>query len=294
MQSYLAKPIYDEYERWMKQIGDSDPYLSATTVGITDVLRSHFMLVDHFFKEQEGLGGVGPKSLTLLHSTLGRQLTEYRGVTKWENQYEVCATLFYGIIKNHPFHDGNKRTALLTSLYHLQKLGRWPQVKQKMLENLAVDVAEGSLKKYPGFNTNKIQKSEDPEIQFIANFFKKNTKEINKRKYLVTYFELNVLLNRHDYELLNPHKNYIDVIKVHRRKKYILFGNELIKREKVTTIGFPGWKREASSEDVLKARKAAFLMPENGVDSDAFFHGTDSLSSLISIYQGPLERLANR
>ena len=238
--------------------------------------------------------GVGPKSLNLLHSSLSRQFTEYCGTKKWRNEYEICATLFFGIIKNHPFHDANKRTALLTTLYHLQKIGRWPDEKQKVFEDLTVNVAQDGLIKYTKFKEIQRKRIEDPEIYFLADFFKSNTKAINKRRYLVTYQQLNALLNRHSFDPTNPHKNFIDVVKVTRRKEFFIFGKEITKNEKVTQIGFPGWKKEASNEDIQKVRKAAKLLPENGVDSDAFFHGADSLQSLISLYQRPLERLANK
>ena len=53
----LSVPIKIEYERWHKEIGEHDPYLTTHTIGIHDVLRAHFLLVDHFYNANEGLGG---------------------------------------------------------------------------------------------------------------------------------------------------------------------------------------------------------------------------------------------
>ena len=71
----LDKRIKKEYDRWYAQLELVDPYLSETTIGIKDVLRAHFLIVDYFYKEDEGLGGIGPRDLGLLHSALYRQFS---------------------------------------------------------------------------------------------------------------------------------------------------------------------------------------------------------------------------
>ena len=126
----LAEPIRREYERWGRMVGLEDPYASPSTLGILDVLRAHFLIADFFYEIGVGLGGVGPRDLNLLHSAVSRQFTEFGSAKKWTNGFETCATLFYGLIKDHPFHDANKRTAFLSALYHLHKMGRCPTVSQ--------------------------------------------------------------------------------------------------------------------------------------------------------------------
>ena len=56
----LRGPLLIEYERWLRLAGD-DHYCGECVIGIHDVLRAHFLLVDYFFSEGEGLGGIGPK-----------------------------------------------------------------------------------------------------------------------------------------------------------------------------------------------------------------------------------------
>lgn len=287
----INAPVAQEYERWMKKIAD-DPYKSCCVIGIHDVLRAHFLLVDFFFKEQEGLGGVGPRDLNLLHSAINRQLVSYGGKAKWSDKYDLCATLFWGLIKNHPFHDCNKRTALLSALYFLLRIGRTPDAPQKDFENLTVRVAESKLNDYKEFK--RFEKVEDAEVRFLSNFFKRNTREIDKRSYIVTYNQLNQILSRYKHRLEYPADNYIDIVKDEVRVRGLIRRTREMVTVSVMRIRFPGWRSEVNASTVRAVRKKLNLEDRDGVDSRAFFHGVDPLEALISTYKGPLQRLANR
>ena len=139
----FAPPIAEEYERWRGDIGEDDPYKGPDRVGIHDILLAHFLIADFFYKEGSGLGGIGPKNIDLLHSAAYRQHISYEGKPRWNTFLEIVGTLFFGLIKDHPFHDANKRTALLVMLYHLSLRGFVPIVNQKILEDFAVEIAEG-------------------------------------------------------------------------------------------------------------------------------------------------------
>ena len=53
-----------------------------------------------------------------------------------------AAILFYLLVKNHPFQNGNKRVALVTLLLFLYKNGKWLKVDNQELVNFAVWVAQ--------------------------------------------------------------------------------------------------------------------------------------------------------
>lgn len=55
--------------------------------------------------------------------------------------YRKAAILFYLIIKDHPFQNGNKRIAVMTLLYFLFKNGKWLEIDNQQLYNLAKWVA---------------------------------------------------------------------------------------------------------------------------------------------------------
>ena len=63
----------------------------------------------------------------------GRQF--YKGLTG------KAAALFYLMIKNHPFQNGNKRIAVTTLLLFLDKNGKWLRIDTQELYNFAKWVA---------------------------------------------------------------------------------------------------------------------------------------------------------
>lgn len=286
----IREPLLGEYKRWLNIVGD-DPYHQDCIIGIHDVLRAHFLLLDYFLDGGEGVGGVGPKDLNLLHSAVSRQVVGYGGKKKWTDDFSLCATLFYGLIKNHPFHDCNKRTALLIALYYLQQIGRMPDSPQKDFENLTVRVAEGSLSKYPAYK--RFSKSEDADVLFISNFFRRNTRMIDKQHYIITFNQLKSILSRYGYRLSNPIDNFIDILKDTEKPVGILRRKQPV-TIRVAQISFPGWKSEVRRSTIKKIREATKLSEKDGVDSKAFFHGMDSMEALISAYKNPLERLARK
>ena len=57
-----------------------------------------------------------------------------------------ASVLFYLLIKNHPFQNGNKRIAVATLLYFLHKNDKWLKVDEVELYNFARWVAESNSK----------------------------------------------------------------------------------------------------------------------------------------------------
>lgn len=285
-----------EYERWKKILGEDDPYASKNTVGIHEVLRAHFLILDFFSFEQdgEGVGGIGPKDINMLHSATYRQFVSLDGKGKWPTPFEKCATLMYGIVKDHPFQDANKRTGFLVALLFLERINRIPKIKQREFEDFVVEVADNQLEKYVRYKALH-RVVQDPEVQFIAEFLKKNTREVDRRQYTVTFNELNQILKRYGFELGSPKGNYIDVVKVIYRQKYLgILGPKVRVEERICQIGFPGWKRQVTKAALRTVRETTGLTAEKGYDSKAFFLDLDPLHALIDTYSEPLRRLADR
>ena len=126
---FVNQRLIEEHKRWVAAFAEEGDLFNDCVIRITDVIDTHFSIVDYFFENREGkegVNGIGPTDKELLSTAVARQIGGYSGNPKWETDYEKCATLFYGLIKNHPFHGCNKRTALLTALYYLAKLNRAP------------------------------------------------------------------------------------------------------------------------------------------------------------------------
>jgi death-on-curing protein len=57
-----------------------------------------------------------------------------------------AAMLFYLLIKNHPFQNGNKRVAVVTLIYFLDKNGRAFDVNNKLLYEFSREIAASDAK----------------------------------------------------------------------------------------------------------------------------------------------------
>lgn len=106
---------------------------------IKDALRLHDMVI-----ESTG-GGKGVRDLGLLESALARPLTAYASVELYPTLWEKAGALTHGVIKNHPFVDGNKRTAMVIGVTFLLMNGYFLNVSQDEFEQTALAAAEGRL-----------------------------------------------------------------------------------------------------------------------------------------------------
>jgi death on curing protein len=97
---------------------------------------------DEAIYEFGGLAGM--RDAGLLESALDRP----RNLLAYEPQasiYRLAAALCVGVAKNHPFNDGNKRTALLATRAFLYLNGKELEPSQTDEVATLVAVADGSL-----------------------------------------------------------------------------------------------------------------------------------------------------
>ena len=283
---YFDNPaINREYIRWKKKIGGEDAPDDSRALTAGEALRAHFLIAEFFADETKGLGGIGPrdKNGDLLHSALSRQFTGFDGVQKWTDDYQIAATALFGLVKTHPFHDGNKRTALLSVLHLLEKQGYTAAAKKRDFESLVVALADNkhrqnSLYKYlRGENTA----ADDADVKYLAFRLKEMTRKLDRTRHTLTYRQLNGLLKQHGHEMKDPHNNYISIIRMQ--------DNQNIGR-----VGFPGMTKQLSKGDLSKVRKICGLSEKRGYDSKAFFNGAEGMDFLLSEYAEPLRRLADK
>jgi death-on-curing family protein len=102
-----------------------------------DLLRIHYVLCSDFANAEDPIGYGGVKSQALLESAVGRQHAGF-------GPFKKAATLTFAVCNNHPFHNGNKRTALVAMLAHLDKnrLTLKGEVRQDELYELMLALAK--------------------------------------------------------------------------------------------------------------------------------------------------------
>ena len=139
--------IQEEYDRLIGKVPEIQA-LCAPLIGVHDALAAYFALSDYFTDPENGEVEemlVGLRSADLLCSALGRQAVSFGGKAKYTAPLDIAATLFFGMVKNHPFSDGNKRTALLLLLLGLYRFGYRPTGSGEAFEALVLAVAAGEL-----------------------------------------------------------------------------------------------------------------------------------------------------
>lgn len=265
----LTKELYEHYRFHFEQIDEIDYSGERPHLTCEDVVYAHYLICDHFLRLGEGIAGFGPKDVGLLSSAVARQLASAGGSFVYSDFWDIASSLIFGLINDHPFHDGNKRTAFLSSVFFMMEHGYLPAVDIIQVEDFMVEIAD-----YKGRNNRHM------EILEISPRFKTLfRKQDNRMSYIVTFNELQSLLKAHDCSLRDPSGNYINIYRAEAR---------------VGQIGFPGWSREVSRNAISTVRKTTGLLPENGFDAQVFFKGADPLSALIGLYEEPLKRLAYR
>jgi death-on-curing protein len=92
-------------------------------------------------------GSAGVRDIGLLHSAMGNVEATFGAIFLHETVFEMAAAYFYGICRNHPFVDGNKRAAVATALTFLDMNGIEVDADENEFYDLVIGVAEGRVSK---------------------------------------------------------------------------------------------------------------------------------------------------
>jgi death on curing protein len=90
-----------------------------------------------------GSGGV--RDIGLLQSAIGTVMATFGGSFLHETLFEMAAAYLFHISRNHPFIDGNKRTAIAAALTFLEMNGVEIDADENALYDLVIGVATGKL-----------------------------------------------------------------------------------------------------------------------------------------------------
>ena len=293
---YIRQELKNEYRRLRKLHPNIDEF-NSPLINISDVLRAYFILADYFSDasandEVESML-IGIRDINLLISALSRQTICYDGRVKYREPLQICATTFFGLVKNHAFLDGNKRTALLTLLYQLDCYGYLPKADEREFEKLVVSVASNNLPKdYVKDYKHTVSKTEsDKYIEVIRRLLKQMTKKKDNS------FHIDITA-RDFFEAINNIPGCIceiDGIKIRMQrtiKKNILF---FMAPDRVLTYTLPyrGDTRTIGASSVRDALKALELLDQYP-DYQSFIEGADPRYMIITKFEGPLRRLKDK
>jgi death-on-curing protein len=108
---------------------------------LDEVLSLHEDQIDRY----GGLGSV--RDAGLLESAMGSAAATFGGVFLHETVFEMAAAYLFGLCRNHPFLDGNKRTAVASALTFLEMNGEEISADEDAFFDLVIGVADGRVSK---------------------------------------------------------------------------------------------------------------------------------------------------
>jgi len=115
--------------------------MSPTFLTLDEILALHEDQIGRYG------GRRGVRDLSLLASAMGMPAATFDGVLLHNDLFEMAAAYLFHIARNHPFVDGNKRTALAAALTFLWLNGFRLVADEAALTDLVVKVAVGEVTK---------------------------------------------------------------------------------------------------------------------------------------------------
>jgi len=113
---------------------------------ITEVEYVTYSLAKETMDWQEPIPDFASRFPNILESCLLSPFQTFGGKKLYQGLIAEASVLFYLMIKNHPFQNGNKRIAMTTLFYFLYRNKKWLQVDNQELYNFARWVAESNAK----------------------------------------------------------------------------------------------------------------------------------------------------
>jgi death-on-curing family protein len=261
------------------------------TLDTSEVLQIYNYLVNEFARSEDPIEPAGVRDMNLLESAVYRQNVGDGYVLKYRTPVYNAASLGYRICNNHPFYNGNKRTALVCILAHLDKnkLSLW-QVGESELYDFMIAVASHGIAEWVSEKLNidiifePGETDSDVEVRMMGRWLSYHTSTVKRGEdKVITYQELRKILRRFGYDLVKPSSARIRIVKVNKNGT----------STNIHSIYYPGEAREVSLGTIKAVRARCRLREEDGVDSDSFYRDALQISEFVNKYRLVLRRLAD-
>ena len=110
-------------------------------ISIAEIEYLAFNLAKETMDFNEPIPAFSTRFPNILESCLGTPLQGFSGKSLYHGLVAKAAILFYLMVKNHPFQNGNKRIAMTTLFVLLHKNKKWLKVDNQELYNFATWIA---------------------------------------------------------------------------------------------------------------------------------------------------------
>lgn len=106
---------------------------------VDDIELIHMQIID------ASGGSQGTRDRGRSESAVASQTQSVFGADVYKTLFDKAGALARGIIADHPFSDGNKRTGMMLAIIFLERNGIATKINDKELEDFAVHVATDHL-----------------------------------------------------------------------------------------------------------------------------------------------------
>lgn len=249
---------------------------------LEEVLGIHYSLVQDFRHTNNPITPPGPRSETLIGSAVFRQQTSAGIELKYPTVEMSAAALLHSLVHNHPFHNGNKRTALVSMLVLLDENDLMVTCSEDNLFQFVIQVSQHRIVDGPADLS-------DREVLAISEWIKSHSRSVERGERPIPFRKLRPILSKYGCNF--EHSAGGSNMKITRT----IAKGGLLKRVKTATtnISYGGSGRDVLVSTINKIRAELLLDEDNGIDSAAFYADLPiSTDEFIVKYRKILNRLA--
>jgi death-on-curing family protein len=230
----------------------------------------HWKLVHDFSKSRDPIDPPGVRDRALLESAVFRPQTSLGEEDKYPTVSMAGAALFHALVHNHPFHNGNKRTALVSLVVFLDCHGYVLRLTEDQLYDYVLQLSSHTI--IHGYSVEK----SDEEVLEVAKWLHRFAHRVERGERPLKFRELRWILRGHGCEIENVAGS---AVRIRRGSLY-------------TNIHYDDEGREVDAPTIKKVRHDLHLDEEHGCDSHIFYNAESRIDSFIMKYRGLLQRLA--
>jgi len=252
-----------------------------------DVESIHEQLFKDYKGTADPIDTPGVRSHDLLSSACARPATSLGAHRKYPTAEMATAALAHSIVNNHPFHNGNKRTALVSMLVLLDAYGLTLTCSDDDLFRFILRVAQHRLvpREWPD--------RPDREVLEMASWLRENTRSVQRGERPIKWHRLRRILAEHNC-ICEKAKNVGNRMNIYRdvaEKKR--FGRVATTKRLHVQVQYGDDGREVERNTLKHIRQSLLLDEEHGIDSAVFYEGEETTAGdFILRYRRILGRLA--
>ncbi len=254
---------------------------------VEEVRNIHFLLVRDFAKSLDPISPPGVKDETMLGSAVYRPQTANGVEVKYPTVEMAASALLHALINDHPFHNGNKRTALVSMGAFLYENGFQLTASQDDLFKLVLKVSQRSLV------DRTAPDRADREVLAVAHWIRDNSRVIERGERVLTWLKFKRTLARYGVEWNHPKKgNRINLSRKCEEEERVGLRKRKVVRDLSCQVAYRDDGTDVSRNTIDFVRRELHLDEVHGIDSAAFYDLREEPDDFMVEYQQTLRRLA--